>query len=51
MHAYTLTQFLRPRTLQEALKLKEQKVATEVVVVSVGPKSSQVSIGQQHADL
>lgn len=27
---------------QEALRLKEQKVAKEVVVVSVGPKSSQV---------
>ena len=28
---------------QEALRLKEQKVAKEVVVVSVGPKSSQVT--------
>lgn len=28
---------------QEALRLKEQKIAKEVVVVSVGPKSSQVS--------
>ena len=30
------------RDKQEALRWKEQKIAKEVVVVSVGPKSSQV---------
>ena len=34
---------------QEALKLKEQKVAKEVVVVSIGPKSSQVHCHWQDA--
>ena len=28
--------------LQEALRLREKKVAKEVIAVSVGPKSSQV---------
>ena len=29
-------------TLQEALRLREKKVAKEVIAVSIGPKSSQV---------
>lgn len=30
-------------TLQEALRLREKKVAKEVIAVSIGPKSSQVT--------